>query len=57
MKPLFPVSFLGFNNSSTYKEWRTGVSLPYCFDSIVNAGEFRHFLLRESEDRSQRYAR
>jgi len=27
---------------SSYNEWRTDVSLPYFFDSIINAGEFLH---------------
>jgi hypothetical protein len=31
-------------------------SLQYFFDSITNAGEFRHFLLREPEDRFQRFS-
>jgi tetratricopeptide (TPR) repeat protein len=50
-------AYLGFNNASSYNEWRTGVSLQYFFDSITNAGEFRHFLLREPEDRFQRFTR
>jgi len=50
-------AFVGFNNASSYNEWRTGVSLQYFFDSISNAGEFRHFLLREPEDRFQRVTR
>jgi Cellulose synthase operon protein C C-terminus (BCSC_C) len=50
-------AYLGFNNASSYNEWRTGVSLQYFFDSITNAGEFRHFLLREPEDRFQRFSR
>ena len=50
-------AFVGFNNASSYNEWRTGVSLQYFFDSITNAGEFRHFLLREPEDRFQRFSR
>ena len=50
-------AFLGFNNASSYNEWRTGVSLQYFFDSITNVAEFRHFLLREPEDRFQRYTR
>jgi thioredoxin-like negative regulator of GroEL len=48
---------LGFNNASSYNEWRTGVSLQYFFDPITNVGEFRHFLLREPEDRFQRFTR
>jgi hypothetical protein len=48
------VSFLGFNKSSSYNGWRTGVSIQFFFDSITNAGEFRHFLFREPEDRVQR---
>jgi hypothetical protein len=48
---------VGFNNASSYNEWRTGVSLQYFFDSISNVGEFRHFLLREPEDRFQRFTR
>ena len=54
---MFQVSFLGFNNSSSYNEWRTGVSIQYFFDSITNAGEFRQFLLREPEDRFQKFSR
>jgi thioredoxin-like negative regulator of GroEL len=50
-------AYLGFNNASSYNEWRMGISLQYFFDSITNAGEFRHFLLREPEDRFQRYTR
>jgi len=50
-------AYLGFNNASSYNELRMGVSLQYFFDSITNAGEFRHFLLREPEDRFQRYMR
>jgi thioredoxin-like negative regulator of GroEL len=50
-------TFLSFNNAASYNEWRTGVSLQYFFDSIANAGEFRHFLLREPEDRFQRFTR
>jgi len=50
-------AFLGFNNASSYNEWRTGISLQYFFDSITNVGEFRHFLLREPEDRFQRFTR
>jgi thioredoxin-like negative regulator of GroEL len=50
-------AYLGFNNASSYNEWRGGVSLQYFFDSITNAGEFRHFLLREPEDRFQRFSR
>jgi thioredoxin-like negative regulator of GroEL len=50
-------AYLGFNNASSYNEWRGGVSLQYFFDSITNAGEFRHFLLREPEDRFQRFTR
>jgi hypothetical protein len=51
------VSCLGFNKSSSYNEWRTGVSIQFFFDSITNAGEFRHFLIREREDRFQRFTR
>jgi len=50
-------AYLGFNNASSYNEWRGGISLQYFFDSITNAGEFRHFLLREPEDRFQRFTR
>jgi hypothetical protein len=50
-------AYLGFNNASSYNEWRGGVSLQYLFDSITNVGEFRHFLLREPEDRFQRFTR
>jgi thioredoxin-like negative regulator of GroEL len=50
-------AFVGFNNASSYNEWRAGVSLQYFFDSITNVGEFRHFLLREPEDRFQRFTR
>jgi thioredoxin-like negative regulator of GroEL len=50
-------AYLGFNNASSYNEWRMGISLQYFFDSITNAGEFRHFLLREPEDRFQRYTK
>ena len=50
-------AYLGFNNASSYNEWRMGISLQYFFDSITNAGEFRHFLLREPEDRFQRFSR
>ena len=50
-------AFLSFNNAASYNEWRAGVSLQYFFDSIANAGEFRHFLLREPEDRFQRHPR
>jgi thioredoxin-like negative regulator of GroEL len=50
-------AYLGFNNASSYNEWRMGISLQYFFDSITNAGEFRHFLLREPEDRFQRFPR
>jgi thioredoxin-like negative regulator of GroEL len=50
-------AYLGFNNASSYNELRMGISLQYFFDSITNAGEFRHFLLREPEDRFQRFTR
>jgi len=50
-------AFVGFNNAADYNEWRAGVSLQYFFDSIGNGGEFRHFLLREPEDRFQRFSR
>jgi hypothetical protein len=48
-------AYLGFNNASSYNEWRGGISLQYFFDSITNVGEFRHFLLREPEDRFQKF--